>query len=258
MNSAVQKELDKLIRKEEKYFQSTQKKSIQKQGIFGKIEDKIPDGLHRQLEFAFYKAFSLVFEKGNGIVEKTFSKEDLELEFQVNDFRMEKRPNKKTLKQVDALAKKDKWKNLCITTAEGIGLGAVGVGLPDIPIFIGMLMKGLYETAISYGFEYQTEPERVFLLRLIVAALASEQEKQKADAAVEAWMQTKENTYAFDEEKKAAANSMATMMLTAKFVQGIPVLGMAGGVVNPMIYRKVMRYAAMKYKKRYLLNKLRT
>lgn len=258
MNVAIQKELDRLLRKEEKYLKKTNKKSTQKQGITQKIENKIPEKLRQQLEVAFYKAFSLVFEKGSTLVEKTFSKEDLELEFQVNDFRIEKRATKKTLKKVDALSKKDHLKNMCMTTVEGIGLGVIGVGLPDIPIFLGMLMKGLYETATSYGYAYDTENERVFLMRLIVAALATEEEKQKADANVEAWIKAETASYVFEEEKKAAAHAMATMMLTAKFIQGLPIVGVAGGAVNPIIYRKVMQYAAMKYKKRYLLQKQNT
>ena len=100
---------------------------------------------------AFTKAFYLVFEKGTAVVEKTFRKEDLSLEFSVNDFRVQKSPTGQSVRKVDRLAKKSGLVNACITTAEGVGLGLLGVGLPDIPLFIGVLMKGLYETATSYG-----------------------------------------------------------------------------------------------------------
>ena len=29
-----------------------------------------------------------------------------------------------------------------------------GVGIPDIPVFLSMLLKGLYEMAASYGYDY--------------------------------------------------------------------------------------------------------
>ena len=38
-----------------------------------------------------------------------------------------------------------------------------------------------------------------------------------------------------------------------KFVQGIPVVGVLGGIANPAYYNKVMKYVRLKYRKRYLL-----
>ena len=112
-------------------------------------------------------------------------------------------------------------------------MGLLGVGLPDIPLFIGVLMKGLYETATSYGYSYETEAERVFLLRLIRGALASPENRSEADGEVEEWIRKNGKasmSYVFSDE-----------------------IGAAGGLMNPVIYRKVQKYAARKYKKRYLL-----
>ncbi len=49
------------------------------------------------------------------------------------------------------------------------------------------------------------------------------------------------------------ADAFAADMLLLKFVQGLPVVGVLGGAGNPVCYRKVMRYAGIKYRKRYLL-----
>ena len=38
-------------------------------------------------------------------------------------------------------------KNLLLSTAEGVGLGVLGIGLPDIP-FTGMILKSIYEVAL--------------------------------------------------------------------------------------------------------------
>ena len=50
----------------------------------------------------------------------------------------------------------------------------------------------------------------------------------------------------------------ATDMLVLKFIQGLPVIGVVGGVFNPVYYNKIMSYVRLKYHKRYLLDKLNT
>lgn len=54
----------------------------------------------------------------------------------------------------------------------GLGLGVLGIGLPDIALFTGLMLKSVYETALSFGFEYDSEEEKKFILRLIAGAMA--------------------------------------------------------------------------------------
>lgn len=257
IKNGIERELGKIKRKEDRFLREEPKKENEKlESVKGKIKEKIPPKLVDTLNKAFTKAFYLVFEKGTAVVEKTFRKEDLSLEFSVNDFRVQKSPTGQSVRKVDRLAKKSGLVNACITTAEGVGLGLLGVGLPDIPLFIGVLMKGLYETATSYGYGYETEAERVFLLRLIRGALASPENRKEADEEVEEWIRKNGKasmSYVFSDEIEKTAASLSMTMLTAKFIQGLPVVGAAGGLMNPVIYRKIQKYAARKYKKRYLL-----
>ena len=44
-------------------------------------------------------------------------------------------------------------------------------------------------------------------------------------------------------------------MLLLKFVQGLPLVGVLGGAGTPVYYRRVLRYVALKYRKRYLVQK---
>lgn len=44
-------------------------------------------------------------------------------------------------------------------------------------------------------------------------------------------------------------------MLTAKFVQGLPLVGAAGGAYNLPLYRRITGYAETQYRKRYLWSK---
>lgn len=51
-----------------------------------------------------------------------------------------------------------------VSGVAGVGMGILGVGLPDIPVFTGMVLKSIYEIALSYGCEYESEGERRFIL----------------------------------------------------------------------------------------------
>lgn len=262
MGTALEKEWKKLLEKEEKMFRSAENKKETKldgkiKELTGKIEEKIPEKLSATLDTAFYKAFFVIFEKGTGVIEKTFKGEELQLEFEVNDFRVDKKPTRRSLRKMEAAGKKSKLLNSAVTTVEGIGLGALGVGIPDIPVFLAMLLKGMYETAASYGYDYNKKEEQILILRMITAGLADGEEKRKADRRVEAWLGFAETTeaFTFEDEVKKASEALSNAMLMAKFIQGLPVVGAAGGMSNPVVYQKVSQYAALKYRKRYLAAK---
>ena len=262
MGTALEKEWKRLLQKEERMLFSAENKKETKldakiREITGMIEEKIPEKLKDTLDAAFYKAFLLIFEKGTGVIEKTFKGEELQLEFQVNDFRVDKKPTRHSLRKLEAAGRKSKLLNSAVTAVEGIGLGALGVGIPDIPVFLSMLLKGMYEMAASYGYDYNKKEEQILILRMIAAGLADGAEKRNADQLVEEWLgfvpATKART--FEEEVEQAAEALSNAMLMAKFIQGLPVVGAAGGVNNPFVYQKVSQYAALKYKKRYLASK---
>ncbi|MBQ7759365.1 hypothetical protein [Anaerotignum sp.] len=95
MGTALEREWKRLLEKEEKMFRSAENKKEMKldgkiKELTGKIEEKIPEKLSAAMDAAFYKAFITMFEKGTGVIEKTFKGEELQLEFQVNDFRVDK------------------------------------------------------------------------------------------------------------------------------------------------------------------------
>lgn len=50
---------------------------------------------------------------------------------------------------------------------------------------------------------------------------------------------------------------MANSLLLEKFIQGIPVIGAVGGAVNNSIYKKISNFSMIKYKKRYIKDKLK-
>lgn len=265
MRSALDKEWQKLLDQEQKLFaQSEQKEKmkLEKKGAVEEwvagMEEKIPEKLVLTLEAAFDKAFYTILTKGTDMIGKTFQGEDVALEFQVSDFRMDKKPTKKAIQQVEKGGKKSRFVNSCITTVEGIGFGALGIGLPDIPVFLGMLLKGLYEIAASYGFDYKEEREQILMLRIIQGALGTGEEKRRRSGEVDDFMTALDKgqcVYVQKEEVSKTSKCLSQRMLAAKFVQGFFVIGALGGAMNLVIYRQVMDYAILKYKKRYFISK---
>ena len=163
------------------------------------------------------------------------------------------------MKKIRRSARISNTRNLTATTAEGIALGLLGVGLPDIVLFLSTLLKGIYETALHYGFEYDTRREQYFILAMMKAALSTGSAWDRLDREVESLM-TRE-TIAVTEEAlntqiRQTAERFAVDMLLLKFIQGMPVVGFLGGAANPVYYQKVMQYVHLKYRKRYLQNQL--
>ena len=263
MAKNLEDEWESIVKKEKYLLDKMESKSKNKNSTkFEKMkqeaEKKIPEKMIETLDRGFNKAFQLIFTNGVGVITKTFSEDELSLAFRVNDFRVDQRPNKKSLRQLEKEINKGNRFNTCATLVEGIGLGAIGVGLPDIPVFLGVLLKGIYETAIGYGFNYKEEKEQVLILKMISAALSDDVQKRFLDNEVELWIEKMSEPYVFcdlEEEIKKASKDLSKALLLSKFIQGFFVVGMFGGIMNPIVYQRISKYVSLKYKKRYLIQK---
>ncbi len=257
--------MDKTILKSLKKIQQKEDKLLQKTGggifkpITDKVEGKIPPELYSKLQQAFYLGFKTVFEKGNVIIEKTYDKEELELHHQVYDQSFDKLNKKKSLKGLNKLASQNNLRNLSITAVEGSGLGLLGIGLPDIPVFIGVVLKSVYEIALSYGCGYRDDDEQYFILKLLEASLAADENKEEAnrqvDKLIEFYTRKEPIGYDLDLQMRQTADCFAADMLCLKFIQGLPLVGVIGGPVNVAYCKKITDYTRLKYQKRYLMQK---
>ncbi len=252
---AIEKEL-KVVKKQE---ESLRKASLKAQIPKWKetLEEKVPENVYDNLLKAFGKAFSIIFEKGTGIIEKSYNQEEMQKTYEVQNYEFQLKGDRKFLKKFRSNAGMMNVRNMAITTAEGVGLGVLGIGLPDIVIFVGMLLKGIYEIAIQYGFEYDSEEERYFILTLMETALLKGEVWEKGNARVNQMLMAKTlsapNQENMEMQIHQTANAFAVDMVLLKFVQGLPIVGAIGGAGNPVYYHKVMKYAELKYRKRHLL-----
>lgn len=252
--AALRKELSSLIKKEEALKAAALKAA--NPAWKAKLEEKVPERVIDGLQAAFSKGFRLVFEKGTGIIEKTYDKNAIQQDYTIADFAVVVKGGRRELKKLRRQAQASQLSNLTITATEGIGLGALGVGLPDVVLFIGMLLKGIYETALYYGFSYDSFQDRYLILKMIEASLSTGDAWLRCDQEVEQLLeeQTQITEEALQAQIQQTAAVFAMDMLLLKFIQGFPVVGILGGAANPVYYNKVMRYVQLKYNKHYLHN----
>ena len=217
------------------------------------LESKVPDKLQDTLDSAFGAAFSLIFQKGTGVIEKTYNKHQIAEECRDEQRRILHRQDRRSLRDVTEKVGGNGLKNMVISGVAGIGMGAVGAGLPDIPLFTAMLLKSVYEIALHYGFDYESEEEKYFILLLIQGAVAEWEELQKVEREIDAFIESEllPLYYSREGQIRAAAAGLSKEMLYMKFLQGTMVIGVIGGVYDVIYMKKITEYAELKYRRRF-------
>lgn len=255
--SPLKSEWIKLEKQEQTYLQKRLEKKDSRLNQL--LEKKIPENLQNTLDTAFAKAFYLIFEKGTGVIEKTYRREELQQNFQINEFAAQVKENRKSLKVFSKKASGAGNINLLISGASGIGLGVLGIGIPDIVLFTGLMLKSLYEIALNYGFDYQNEEERLFILFLIQGAVVYGEELNEINEEINFYIDKKEFSKKIDLGRKIeeTAGCLSKELLYMKFLQGIPIVGAAGGAYDFIYMKQVVKYAEMKYRRRFYIKRLR-
>lgn len=253
-----EKEWTALEKKEARYLMRRREEKTSS-AFQQKLEEKIPEKLEETLNTAFIKAFDLVFEKGTGLIEKTYNKDQQKTDYQVREYAAGLKESRKTVKAFGRQSQGTRMKNLMISGVEGVGLGLLGIGLPDIPLFTAVILKSVYEIALSYGFEYESEKEQWFILKMIETALKKGEELERNNSLLNAWIDQNgigETVKGRKEQSKETAAALAEALLYMKFLQGIPVVGIAGGAADTVYLKKITDYAELKYKRRFLRKKI--
>ena len=249
--SANEREWNSLLKKENRLLK--QRRSEAPGFLNSALEGKVPPKLEDTLTLAFIKAFSLVFSKAAPLIEKTYSKEALSQDFQDAWREAKEQGSHASLRRVSRGANRSAARHVLLAGAEGSILGLLGFGLPDIPLFSGLLLRNLYEIALSYGFSYDTPPERLFILRVIEVSLLRGESYEKENAHLSLWIDTgKAPTFSEKEQIRRTASALSEHLLYLKFIQGIPLIGIVGGFSDSLCLHRVSQYARIKYKRRFL------
>ena len=221
------------------------------------LAEKVPPTLQSTLDSAFAKAFGIIFEKGTGIIEKTYDRAGAERRYKVHEYAADLHEDRKSLRGFSKRAHAVGSASLLISGAEGVGLGFFGIGLPDIPLFTGVLLRSVYEIALRYGYSYDSEAEKYFILKLIDTSLSGGDDLKRGNAEIDEFIDRRElpEGYRRDKQITAASTRLSGELLYMKFLQGVPIVGVVGGIYDAVYLDRVLSYAKLKYHRRFLLDR---
>lgn len=249
---AVKRALESAEKKQARYLEKRAEEK--KPGLGDALGEKIPEKVQAALDKAFAGAFRLIFEKGTGVIEKTYHRDELEQTHQIQNYAVQVRHNRRALRDISRTASRTGRANLAISGLSGVGMGLLGLGLPDIPVFTGLLLKNVYQIALRYGFGYESEDERLFILLVVQGGLLRGEALRQTDALLDRCI--REGAFAEELELEAEIDKTAALfsreLLYMKFLQGVPLVGAIGGACDPVYLSKITRYANLKYEQRYL------
>lgn len=254
----LEREWKKINAQEQKFLQKRLEKKDSR--LSQMLAQKVPAKLQATLDAAFSKAFALIFEKGTGIIEKTYQRKKLEQDFQIRQYTSELKQDSKSLRAFSKTARDTGAKNLALSGVSGIGMGILGIGLPDIPVFTAMILKNMYETALHYGYGYDTIEERYFILQVIQGAVSYGETLKEIDRQVNEFIVSEKLPDDYDQKRQIdqTAGALSKELLYMKFLQGIPVVGAVGGAYDAVYMKRITEYAGLKYRHRYLEESMRT
>ena len=224
--------------------------------VKAKIEDKIPEKLEDTLNKAFTAAFKMVFQEGKVLIKKTYNEETLKSEYADKRVGVQTKGDRSLIKKLRRPAEKRYFKSLGVAATEGVGLGLLGIGLPDIPILIGNMIRTCTVSAQSHGLDTDRKDEQVYMLMMIRLAAMPVEERaavnRQLDALGDAIDSGKEIFLDLETEMKETSERLSMTLLFSRFVMGLPVVGVAGGLYNPVIVSQLHQLAEVKYEARLL------
>ncbi|MBK5252978.1 MAG: EcsC family protein [Peptostreptococcaceae bacterium] len=199
-------------------------------------KSNVPDKVDKAVKSFISKASSFIW------VNSTSKRGKRNLEALKHDTNLE------TLSAFDKDSKKIYEKGASFTYKEGGILGAIGVGIPDIPLFLAVLLRGMHSISAIYGFDYKSDYEKHYILKLLLASLSSGENRKK-------YFEELDTFEVGDDNYSELAHLIAAELIVQKLVQGIFIIGAVAAITNKRTYIKVMKCTRYKYRQRFL-NKL--
>lgn len=129
MRNTIEKALQKIRKKERKYLERVQSCK----GLANKIV--VSQKAQAALTAAFARGLDLVLKKGDWLIRRGISETEITQAFHEQDSRARQKLRAGQLRTLGTRARQVRRRGSGVSLAEGVGLGVLGIGLPDIPIF---------------------------------------------------------------------------------------------------------------------------
>ena len=255
--TVLQREIERHRRAERRFLRKQMHREPTKLDNF--LEEKVPEKLEATLDAAFAKAFHLIFSKGSWIISKTFDENKLIAEYEADTAELEEIGKGRQMRKFKRRASVTGATHTIASTVTGLALGFTGGMIPGIIAFIALLLRNMYQISMKYGYAYDTEEEKKFMLRIIEAAVQEGSDLLDANKEINHYIRAglSEDESTLDERINEAAVALARALLLMKFLQNIPVVGIVGGASDFIYMERISDYAVLKYQRRFLVDQLR-
>lgn len=225
------------------------------------VQDKIPKKATAAIEKAFQAAFENLFMGGLPLIEATFAKEGADLDHLRVNFHLDKDPSQVGFHNLRQVSKKRTKSARRWAKVESVTLGLLGIGLPDIPVYLASILRNLYLLARAYGFTYDREEDKVYLVRLIRLALdkSGDNLTHHQDLLQLGRAMDLGQTPEFDLEKeiRLCAQDLNRALLVSRVMMTLPLVGVLGGAYQPVVFDRIEDMARLHFEYRYLDGKIR-
>lgn len=251
-NSSYIRELKRAEQKERDFLK---KREIKRRSLLNALAgDKIPEGARKKLQEAFSKAFEVLFEKGLTGMNRSINRVSRENRWEDNIRHAQILRDTSAFRNLSREANKDSAMNMVLSGMTGMGLGVLGVGIPDIPVFTAMMLRDVCIRALNYGYDYIADEEKYFILLIVRGAFLRGSDLAELNRKANQFIKRYEIPEDTDLEReiKWTAQVIADEILASKFIQTVPVVGMVGGAFDALYMARVAEYAELKYRKRML------
>jgi hypothetical protein len=140
--------------------------------------------------------------------------------------------------------------------AEGAvtGYGGILMGLADLPLWLSIKIKLLFEIANLYGYDLSDYKERIYLLHIFQLTFSRQKQRKKIFAMIKTWDKEKkklpEDIDQFD--WRSFQIEYRDYLDLAKLLQLIPGFGAIVGIyINHKLTRRLGKFAMNAYRMRY-------
>lgn len=210
------------------------------------IEARIPAAVRENLQNAFREAFTTVVRDGGGVIRSSVPEEAARRQYEAI-CRALASPAGGRVESPAA------GRSAVLASLRAAGLGLVGIGLPDIPVFAGVLVRAAARIAMDYGFSPWVRREQVLTLLIFRTGLITGPERLAAERRLAAVLDGAGEPLP-DGETLAAevADRLAASLLAAKFLQGMPIAGAAGGLWDGRVTHRLLSHTDLCCRRRFL------
>jgi uncharacterized protein (DUF697 family) len=205
------------------------------QGFQGKMNQLIPEKVHKTITLAIENMVKVVLVGSNWIVPTV----DSTIPFKEREEKVRDRI---------------KWyRNTASVEGAITGAGGILLGLADFPAFLGIKMKMLFDIASLYGFDTKDYQERLFLLYVFQISFSGQNRRNDLIGLLENW-----KNYSDDLPKNLDGFDWRTFQLDyrdyidlAKLAQLVPIIGApVGAIANYKLTEHLGRTAMNAYRLR--------